>query len=298
VEDSYRAGSDSVPTQITGPTGVAALPTAAAGARTSNIKLSILMPAYNEHRTIRAAVETVFSQDYPCEIELVVVDDGSDVPVVDLLVGIADPRLLVYRHSANLGKGAALREAAAIASGTHLVPLDADLEYDPADIVPMLAPVIAGRCDLVYGVRLFGANTRFQSYRHAVANRGLTLAANVMYDAAISDLHTCLKLMPIELFRSFPLRESGFGLDTEITACILKTGARPFEVPVSYHSRSKEQGKKVTWHDGVRCLQILARVKSARTATLTQRPQPTDKVATLAFVGAPRPAETRDSKAP
>jgi len=285
--------------QITGINTVASLPTHGTGARRAHeIKLSILMPAYDERDTIRAAVEAVFAQEYPCEIELVVVDDGSEVPVANLISHIDDPRLLVYRHPANLGKGAALRQAAAIASGTHMVPLDADLEYDPADIVPMLAPVLAGRCDVVYGARLFGTNTRFQSYRHAVANRGLTLAANVLYDAYISDLHTCLKLMPLELFRSFPLRESGFGLDTEITACILKTGTRPFEVPVSYHSRSRAQGKKITWHDGVRCLQILARVKSARRPKVARAGslQPREMITALAFVGAQPPVEVRDSQ--
>jgi glycosyltransferase involved in cell wall biosynthesis len=209
------------------------------------------MPAYDEEQTIADAVHAVLAQAYPCETELVVVDDGSRLPVQSLIDHIDDTRLVAYRHPANLGKGAALRQAAALATGTHMVPFDADLEYDPADLVVMLAPVIAGRCDVVYGTRLFGANTRFQSYRHGVANRALTLAANVTFDAYISDLHTCLKLMPLELFRSFPLREVGFGLDTEITARILKTGARPFEVPVSYHSRSKADGKKISWHDGL-----------------------------------------------
>jgi hypothetical protein len=117
---------------------------------------------------------------------------------------------------------------------------------------------------VVYGTRLFGANTRYQSYRHAVGNRALTLAANLMFDAYLSDLHTCLKLMPLDLFRRFELREHGFGLDTEITALILQRGIRPFEVPVSYHSRSHDEGKKITYGHGVECLQVLARVRFSR----------------------------------
>lgn len=231
------------------------------------VKLSILMPAYDEDATIREAVEAVLSEQYPCPIELIVVDDGSERRVAEILAGLSDPRLTVIRHSVNLGKGAALRQAAALATGTHLVPFDADLEYDPADLAPMLIPVLRGRTDVVYGTRLFGVNTRYQSYIHGLSNRTLTLVANVAYDACLSDMHTCLKLMPVSAFRSFPLRESGFGLDTEITAWLLHSGLRPFEVPVSYHSRSRDAGKKINWRDGVECLRVLGRIRrSARRA--------------------------------
>jgi hypothetical protein len=237
--------------------------TAADFTQRRHVKLSILMTSFNEDATVARAIRSVLAQRYPCPVELVVVDDGSLRPVASLLEGFSDPRLTICRHEANLGKGAALRQAAALASGTHMVPFDADLEYDPADLVRLLDPVIAGRCDVVYGTRLFGANTCYQSYRHGMANRYLTLACNLVFDSCISDLHTCLKLMPLDLFRSFGLRESGFGLDTEITANILRTGARPFEVPVSYHSRSKAQGKKIAWQDGLECLCILARIRRA-----------------------------------
>jgi len=229
--------------------------------RASALKLSILMPAYNEAATLAHAVDAVLATAYPCEIELVIVDDGSTDATPQILGELDDPRVVSYRHPRNLGKGAALQTAAAIAGGTRMVPFDADLEYSPSDLPKLLEPVLEGRCDVVYGTRLFGVNTRYQSYRHGVGNRALTFAANLMFDAYLSDLHTCLKLMPLDLFRSFELHENGFGLDTEITARILKAGIRPFEVPVSYHSRSYDEGKKITSSHGVECLHVLARVR-------------------------------------
>src|SRR3954451_8956649 len=228
------------------------------------VNLSFLMPVLNEERPIADAIEAVLSASYPCEIELIVVDDGSTDVTPRILARLADDRAVVHRHPRNIGKGAALQTAAAVATGTHIVPFDADLEYSPADLEQMLEPVIGGRCDVVYGTRLFGAHTMYQSYRHAMGNRIMTLAANVLFDAYLSDLHTCLKMIPLDLFRSLDLRENGFGLDTEITAKILKAGIRPFEVPVTYHSRSYALGKKITARHGIECLRILARIRFSR----------------------------------
>jgi dolichol-phosphate hexosyltransferase len=228
------------------------------------VKLSILMPVYNEAPTIEHAVETVLGIDYPCDIELIVVDDGSTDGTGEKLAHIDDPRAMVHRHPRNLGKGAALHTAASAATGTHIVPFDADLEYQPSDLPLLLDPVIRGRCDIVFGTRLFGVNTMYLSYRHAMGNRMLTLAANLLFNAYLSDMHTCLKLVPLELFQMMDLEENGFGLDTEITAKILKVGLRPFEIPVTYHSRSFAHGKKITWRHGVECLRVLARVRFRR----------------------------------
>ena len=227
----------------------------------SSFKLSILMPAYNEESTIVQAVDEILSTEYPCEIELIVVDDGSTDRTEALLSRVEDDRLIVHRHLVNRGKGAALQTALSLASGTHLLPFDADLEYAADDIPRLLQPVLKGRCSVVYGARLFGCNTVYQSYRYALGNRLLTFMANILFNASLSDLHTCLKLIPAAMVKGLNLREIGFGLDTEITALMLRQGVRPFEVPITYYSRSHAQGKKITWRDAVACAWILLRVR-------------------------------------
>ncbi len=248
------------------------------------VKLSILMPAYNEERTICDAVTDVLETSYPCDFELIVIDDGSSDRSPELLAEMSQPGMVVLTHPRNRGKGAALQTGAAAASGTHLVPFDADLEYDASDLPVLMAPVIQGRCDVVYGTRLFGANTSYLSYRHAMGNRALTLAANLLFDAYLSDMHTCLKLIPVPLFRELGLVEDGFGLDTEITAKVLKRGIRPFEIPVTYHSRSLESGKKITWRDGVQCLNVLARVRGEGLRPVRGADPPVAPVGALAGV--------------
>jgi glycosyltransferase involved in cell wall biosynthesis len=228
---------------------------------TSAVKLSILMPVYNEESTIVRAVEEITNVDYPCEIELIVVDDGSTDATGVLISQIRDARVMVHTHLVNQGKGAALLSAASLASGTHVIPFDADLEYLAEDIPRMLEPVLKGRCNVVYGTRLFGFNTVYQSYRYAAGNRLLTFLANVFFDANLSDLHTCLKLMPAAVLKDLRFREVRFGLDTEVTALLLRQGVRPFEVPVSYYSRSHAQGKKITWRDAIKCIWILLRMR-------------------------------------
>jgi len=128
----------------------------------------------------------------------------------------------------------------------------------------------------VYGTRMFGMNTVYQSFRYAMGNRATTLAANVLYDSCLTDLHTCLKMMPMSLFRELDLNQNGFGLDSEITAELLRRGHRPFEVPVSYHSRSHAQGKKITWRDGIQCLLILGRVRLRGKSSLGTAPHPAE----------------------
>jgi len=247
------------------------------------MKLSILMAAYNEERTVAQVAGAVLAAEYPCLIELIIVDDGSSDRTPELLAELADPRVTVLRHRSNRGKSAALTTAMDAATGTHMLPFDADLEYDPADIPALIEPVLRGRCEVVYGTRLFGANTVYQSFGYALGNKVLTLAANVLFDASISDLHTCLKLIPLPLVRSMRLDASGFGMDTELTARLLRLGIRPFEVPVSYHSRSRAEGKKISWRDGVHCLRILAGVRfSAKPRPVVEVGPATDTAALTA----------------
>ena len=233
------------------------------------IRLSLLMCAYNERKTISRAVREVLAVEFPCEVELVIVDDGSTDGTASLVQRIKDPRIVLHVHEHNQGKGAALRTAVSLAKGTHMLPFDADLEYAPKDIPRLIEPIMTGRFEVVYGTRLFGYNTVYQSFKYAMGNRVLTMMTNILYNAYLSDLHTCLKLIPLDTFRSLELSERGFGLDTELTAALLRLGIRPFEVPVSYYSRSHAEGKKINWRDALQCVQILFRVRTRRKKRLT-----------------------------
>jgi glycosyltransferase involved in cell wall biosynthesis len=225
------------------------------------LSLSILMAVYNEEKTITRVIDEILQAKFPCDIELIVVNDGSTDRTPTLLSRVDDPRVTVLHHLANEGKGAAIMAAAALATGTYILPFDADLEYEPEDIPRMLEPVLKRRCEVVYGARLSGYNTVYQSYIYAAGNRLLTRMANILFNAHLTDLHTCLKLVPLVMLRSLNLHEKGFGLDSEITAGLLRQGIRPFEVPVSYYGRSHAEGKKIKWRDALACVRILLRVR-------------------------------------
>jgi glycosyltransferase involved in cell wall biosynthesis len=227
------------------------------------VKLSILMPVYNEEARIADALKQALAVDYPCEIELIVVDDGSSDGTPDALSGVDDPRLRVFTHPRNMGKGAAIRTAVEHADGEYMVILDADLEYDPQDIPKLLAPVLDGRATVVYGNRSFGSHSAY-SFWYVMGNRAVTTAANVLYNSYIGDLETCFKLLPVALYRSLDIRSRGFGMEAEVTGKLLRRGFRPYEVPISYHARTREEGKKITWRDGLQALWILGRERTRR----------------------------------
>jgi len=219
------------------------------------------MPVYNERATLASAVKDVLNVNFPCEMELVIVDDGSTDGTRDLYEQwAAEPRLSVHMHDRNRGKGAAIATAAAVATGDYVIMCDADLEYSPSEIPRLLAPVLAGDAQVVYGTRSFGSNNSY-SFVYVMGNKAVTLCANVLFNCYLSDLETCFKLVPAGLYRDLRIREVGFGMEAEVTGKLLRRGIRPYEVAISYRARSREAGKKLTWRDGVEALWILAKIR-------------------------------------
>jgi len=226
----------------------------------ARVKLSVLMPVYNEARTVELAAKRLLDTAMPCDVELVVVDDGSTDGTVDIVNGLDDPRVITAQHDRNRGKGAAVRTAAAQATGDFMLIYDADLEYPPEQIPKLLEPILAGETQVVYGTRVFGGTSAY-TYWYVLGNRAVTTAANVLFNAYITDLSTCFKLLPLPLYRELQIKENGFGADPELTGKLLKRGIRPFEIPITYRSRTRAEGKKITWRHGIEALVVLAKVR-------------------------------------
>ncbi|WP_422738240.1 glycosyltransferase family 2 protein [Micromonospora sp. WMMD729] len=227
------------------------------------MQLSILMPVYNEAERVAEALKQALAVQYPCEIEIVVVNDGSTDDTAEILGRTDNARLRIVTHPRNAGKGAAIKTAVDSARGDYMVILDADLEYDPQDIPKLLAPVLDGHATVVYGNRTFGSHSAY-SFWYVVGNRGVTTAANVLFNSYIGDLETCFKLMPVELYRSLDIRSRGFGMEAEVTGKLLRRRIRPYDVPITYRARGRAEGKKITWRDGVEALWILGRERARR----------------------------------
>ena len=224
-------------------------------------EVSVVMPVFNERATVERAIAAVLAANVADEFELIVVDDGSVDGTVDILRDGSWPEhVRVLYHERNRGKGAALRTALAEARGLYTTIMDADLEYDPADIPSLLVHLRNGDAAAVFGTRGFESHSAY-SFWYVVGNRSVTFIANLIYNSWISDMMTGQKAIRTELFRSLKLKERGFAIEAEITARLLRDGVRIYEVPIVYRARSREEGKKLTALDGLRVLRTLARCR-------------------------------------
>jgi glycosyltransferase involved in cell wall biosynthesis len=222
-------------------------------------QLTVVIPAYNEEDTILRVVERV--RAVPFSLQIIVVDDCSSDRTAELARGLEDVEF--RRHEVNQGKGAALRTGFALARGRVVVVQDADLEYDPADIPGLIAPILEGHADVVYGSRLIGGRPqRVHLFWHKVGNKALSLVTNVLYNTTLTDMETGYKAFTLEVLRAVePLRESDFRIEPELTAKICRGGFRVYEVPIAYYGRSYAEGKKITWRDGFPALYALVKYR-------------------------------------
>jgi glycosyltransferase involved in cell wall biosynthesis len=221
--------------------------------------VSVVMPAYGEEATIAVVLGRVLELDL--RLEIIVVDDGSKDRTADIAEGVEGVK--VIRHARNQGKGAAVRTGIAATTGDIVVIQDADLEYDPRDLPSLLGPLFEGVADAVYGTRLRGGEPqRAHLFWHYAGNRALSLLTNVLYNTTISDMEVGYKAFRGDLIRSIELVSDDFGFEPEVTAKLLRRGdIRLYEVPISYYGRTYEEGKKITWRDGIRAVIALVRFR-------------------------------------
>ena len=220
--------------------------------------LSVIVPVYNERRTVAEIVRRMRRVELPVFLQIVVVDDGSDDGTEKILTTLQDSTLHVIRHPTNRGKGSAVRTGLAYARGDLILIQDADLEYDPEDWPRLLRPVLRGKADVVYGTRFHGERANMQLSQWA-GNRLLSAATNVLYGTSLSDMECGYKLFDRTVLDGITIESNRFDFEPEITAKVLRKGHRIFEVPVSYAGRDRAEGRKFSWPDGVRALGTLVR---------------------------------------
>lgn len=222
------------------------------------MKLSVIVPAYNEAKTIGVVLQKLLREKLVSEI--IVVDDHSSDATVKKILTVTDKRIHLIKHSRNLGKGGAIRTGLKEVTGDYVLIQDADLEYDPHDIPLLVDPVKRGRCAVVFGSRFFGVHTNM-FYWHYLGNKFLNWVVNILYNSILSDMETCYKLVPTALLRELHLTSNDFRIETEITCKLLKRDVKIMEVPISFVARSYAEGKKITWKDGFGALQSILSIR-------------------------------------
>jgi glycosyltransferase involved in cell wall biosynthesis len=221
------------------------------------IKLSVVIPVFNEKNTLLQLLERVLESPY--ETELLVVDDFSTDGTRELLQSYSHSQVRIFYHEVNKGKGAAIRTAIRHATGDVVVIQDADLEYDPSEYPKLVGPIENDLADVVYGSRFLGGPHRVLFFWHYLGNQFLTLVSNMLTNLNLSDMETCYKAFRREIIQSIPLRSNRFGFEPEVTAKIARRGVRVYETPISYHGRTYAEGKKIGWKDGVVALWTIVR---------------------------------------